>query len=87
MGEIAVDKHATVWVVDANPEALIDILWTVGFIRAHAVGGVKGRRRSGSEYLGSHQVANLNLQALARFQVHPMFRAHLAMKEPKGGVE
>ncbi len=87
VGEIAVDKHATVWVVDANPEALIDILWTVGFIRAHAVGGVKGRRRSGSEYLGSHQVANLNLQALARFQVHPMFRAHLAMKEPKGGVE
>jgi hypothetical protein len=84
LGDVAVDRNAAAWVIDANPETLIDILWTVGFIRAHAVGGVKGRRRSGSEYLGSHQVANLNIQALTRFQVHPMFRAHLAMKEPKG---
>ena len=83
-GEEAVDTAASSWVLDADPEKLIEILWTVGFIRARAVGGIKGRRRSGSEYLGSHQVTNLNLQAISRFQVHPMFRAHLAMKEPKG---
>lgn len=84
LGDVVVDSDATEWVLDANPEKLIDILWTVGFLRARAVGGIKGRRRSGSEYLGAHQAANLNLQALSRFQVHPMFRAHLAMKEPKG---
>jgi hypothetical protein len=84
VGEVAVDDEATTWVVDADPEKLIDILWTVGFLRARAVGGIKGRRRSGSEYLGAYQVANLNLQTLTRFQVHPMFRAYLGMKEPKG---
>jgi len=40
-------------------------------------------RRSGSSYLGPHQVGNLNLATLSRFQVHPMFRAYLGMKESK----
>ena len=87
LGELVVDEDARSWILDADPEKLIDVLWRVGFVRARAVGGIKGRRRSGSEYLGAHQVANLNLQALTRFQVHPMFRAYLGMKEPKGERE
>jgi len=83
-GEAPIDSDATSWTEGLEPERMIDILWTIGFLRARAVGGIKGRRRSGSEYLGSHQITNLNLAALTRFQVHPMFRAHLAMKEPKG---
>jgi hypothetical protein len=79
-----VDDDAKGWVVDADPEKLIEIFWTVGFVRVRAVGGMKGRRRSGSEYLGTYQVRNLNLQTLTRFQVHPMYRAYLAMMEPKG---
>jgi len=78
-----VDDEARGWVVDADPEKLIEIFWTVGFVHVRAVGGIKGRRRSGSEYLGAHQVVNLNLQASTRFQVHPMYRAYLAMKEPE----
>jgi hypothetical protein len=79
-----VDEDAKGWVVDTDPEKLIEIFWTVGFVRVRAVGGIKGRRRTGSEYLGAHQVGNLNLRAMTRFQVHPMYRAYLAMTEPVG---
>lgn len=60
---------------------MIDVLWQVGFLRAQAVGGLKARRRSGSTYLGPHQISNLNLRNLTRFHVHPMFRDYLGMKE------
>lgn len=74
---------AATWVSEQSPDVLIDILWRIGFLRAQAVGGIKARQRSGSSYLGPHQVAILNLANIARFHVHPMFRAYLAMKEPK----
>lgn len=81
-GETRIDKEAS-WALDQDPDYLIDVLWRVGFLRAHAVGGLKAMRRSGSSYVGPHQVSTLNLQGIARFQVHPMFRASLGMKEPK----
>lgn len=84
-GEASTDPAAQAWIIDANPEWLIEVLWTVGFLRAQAVGGIKARRRSGSQYLGPYQVANLSLHNLTRFQVHPMFRSYLGSKEPKGG--
>ncbi len=58
------------WVLEQDPDYLIDVLWRIGFLRAQAVGGVKALRRSGSSYLGPHQVANLNLRNIARFHVH-----------------
>lgn len=72
------------WLDGFEAETLIDVLWRIGFLKAQAVGGVKGQARSGSQYLGAYQVASLNLPTIARFQVHPMFRSWLAMKEPKG---
>jgi hypothetical protein len=81
-GETKVDKDAP-WVVNQDPDYLVEVLWRVGFLRAHAVGGLKAMRRSGSSYVGPHQVATLNIQSMSRFQVHPMFRASLGMKEPK----
>lgn len=71
------------WCRDQTPDFLIDVLWRIGFLRAQAVGGVKALRRSGSSYLGPHQVANLNLDTISRFHVHPMFRAFLGMKESR----
>lgn len=85
LGEIKVDKEAT-WLVDQDPDYLIDVLFRVGFLRAYAVGGLKALRRSGSSYVGPHQVSTLNLQGVARFQVHPMFRVSLGMKELKREV-
>ncbi len=82
-GEHKVDQAAWRWVENTDPDAMIRFLWRVGFLRARAVGGYKGRRRSGSEYLGSHQISNLNLHGITRFHVHPMFRSFLALKEKK----
>jgi hypothetical protein len=82
VSEKRIDREAD-WALDQDPDFLIDVLWRVGFLRAYAVGGLKAMRRSGSSYVGPHQVSTLNLQAITRFQVHPMFRASLGMKEPK----
>lgn len=80
-GEFHVEQEQ-VW-RDVEPDTLIDRLWRIGFLRAQAVGGIKARRRSGSSYLGPHQVSSLNLRNIQRFHVHPMFRAGLGMRELK----
>lgn len=85
VGDKKVDKEAWAWIEDMDPEHVIELLWRIGFIRARAVGGLKARRRSGSEYLGSHQISTLSLLGIARFHIHPMFRAFLNTKEKKGG--
>lgn len=71
------------WVRDQEAEYLISVLWQVGFLRAQAIGGLKAKRRSGSTYLGPHQISNLNLQNINKFHVHPMFRSFLGLKESK----
>lgn len=80
-GEFHVEYPA-IW-RDVEPDAMIDRLWRIGFLRAQAVGGIKARRRSGSSYLGPHQISALNLRNMQRFHVHPMFRAGLGMRELK----
>jgi hypothetical protein len=82
--DLPVVEEAKKWCDRLDPDKLIEIFWTVGFIRAQAVGGLKARRRSGSSYLGSHQISSLNLRNVQRFHVHPMFRSYLGMKEAKG---
>lgn len=81
-GEFKLAKEAS-WALDQEPDLLIDILWRIGFLRAQAVGGVKATRRSGSSYVGPHQISNLNLRNVPRFHVHPMFRSFLGMKEAR----
>ena len=81
-GEIKVKEDAR-WVQDQEPEYLITILWQIGFLRAQAIGGLKAKRRSGSTYLGPHQIGILNLQNINKFHVHPMFRTFLGLKESK----
>ncbi|HOW54125.1 MAG TPA: hypothetical protein PLR60_05650 [Syntrophorhabdaceae bacterium] len=83
VGEFQISREASSWCGSLDPETLVDILWSIGFIRAQAVGGLKARRRSGSEYLGSHQISSLNLRNIKRFHVHPMFRSYLGLKESK----
>ena len=85
VGETPIAPEAKKWCQEMEPEGLIQALWTVGFLRVQAVGGIKARRRSGSSYLGSHQITSLNLSGLSRFHVHPMFRSYLGMKEGKEG--
>lgn len=81
-GELKTDPAAK-WILDQDPDFLIDVLWRIGFLRARAIGGLKALRRSGSSYVGPHQVSSLNLRTVSYFQVHPMFRAALGLREPK----
>jgi hypothetical protein len=83
VGDTSIDSTAKKWAQVMGPDDLIEVLWRVGFLQAQAVGGIKARRRSGSQYVGPHQLANLSLHNISRFQVHPMFRSNLGMKEPK----
>lgn len=81
-GEIKLSTDAN-WVRDQEPDYLVSVLWQVGFLRAQAIGGLKAKRRSGSTYLGPHQISNLNLQNINKFHIHPMFRAFLGLKESR----
>lgn len=82
LGDLHVDKEA-LWCREQEPHVIIEALYQVGFLQALAVGGLKARRRSGSEYVGAHQVSTVSLTNVARFHIHPMFRSFLACKEPK----
>lgn len=81
-GDKKVDISAN-WVKDQDPDFLINVLWQIGFLKAQAIGGLKARRRSGSSYLGPHQISSLNLSTILRFHIHPMFRSFLGLKEAK----
>lgn len=83
LGEIGVSDEAKRWCHGIEADQLIQVLWEIGFIQAHTVGGVKAQTRSGSRYLGSHQIQSLSLINIGRFQIHPMFRSCLGTKEPK----
>jgi len=83
VGDLPISEEAEQWCGSTEPDSLIEILWSIGFIKAQAVGGLRARRRSGSAYLGSHQISSLNLRNTPRFHVHPMFRSFLGMKEAK----
>jgi hypothetical protein len=84
--DLPIDSASNIWCVDVEPDSLIEILWRIGFLRAQAIGGLRARRRSGSSYLGSHQISALNLRNLQRFHIHPMFRSYLSLKESKKGT-
>ncbi|HEY7391708.1 MAG TPA: hypothetical protein VH640_24545 [Bryobacteraceae bacterium] len=62
-GEIKVSTEAQ-WVLNQDPDYLIDLLWRVGFLRPYAVGGLKALRRSGSSRI-NWLVAGAVLAALA----------------------
>ena len=74
---------ASRWVNGQTPDFLIDVLWRIGFLKAKTVGAVKALRRGGSSYLGPYQITNLNLHTINFFQVHPMFRTFLGLKETR----
>jgi hypothetical protein len=83
-GEVSVRPAARAWMDGYDEMALIEVLWRVGFLRAQTVGAVRAGRRSGSSYVAYHESPALDLRNVRRFQIHPMFRAHLGLKEARG---
>jgi energy-coupling factor transporter ATP-binding protein EcfA2 len=75
LGERRVSESAG-WVVGQEPEALIHILWRVGFLLAK-VPGAAPRSERGTAYAGYHHVSTLSLRNATSFEVHPMFRSYL----------
>jgi hypothetical protein len=73
--------EAKIWLEGMDEQQLIAVLWGVGFIRALAIGGIRAEARSGSRYLGVHQLSSLNLLNIHQFTIHPMFHATLGLKE------
>lgn len=71
------------WILQMDVEPLVKVLWEVGFMKAQVVGGVKAQRRSGSDWLGSYQISGISIANMPQYQVHPMFRSFLGMKEKK----
>jgi hypothetical protein len=72
---------AATWYVNADPHQLIEVLWRVGFIRAEVPRRPNRRRPRAPAYLGSHQAWSLNLRDSLRFEIHPMFRAYLEIRD------
>jgi hypothetical protein len=65
------------WLGDCTQQALIEILWDVGFLQAEAGRASSPDRAGAASYLGAHQAHHLNIAAARRFRVHPMFHAYL----------
>jgi len=75
-GELRVDKSAE-WVIDIDPEKLVEILWKIGFLQAASFRGSDLSDISEKAYYGSHQIPHMNINNVESFQVHPMFRKYL----------
>ncbi len=73
------------WLPDRDPDELIEILWHIGFITAQPAGGNRIQLGDRGPFVGVYQVQHLNLAAVQRFQVHPMFRAYLGIKQEVRG--
>ena len=70
------------WLADRDPADVIEILWHVGFLTAaQPANGTSPRQDGRRPFLGMHQVQHLNLAAVQYFQVHPMFRAYLGIRQ------
>ncbi len=84
-GEIPTSGTSS-WLPDREPGELIEILWHIGFITAQPAGGTRARTGGQAPFLGVHQIQHLNLAAVQRFGVHPMFRAYLGITKDTGST-
>lgn len=89
LGERHVSDSAT-WIVDQEPEALIHILWQVGFLRARFRNGSADMHRA-DRYFGYHQASTLSLHNADGFELHPMFQRYLDLSDsdvmpPRAGM-
>jgi len=79
-GDFHVSNEAR-WVLDQDPEYLIQVLWKSGFLRAQSLGGGLVAGRSGAAFVGQYQTEYLDVRNVGRFQIHPMFRSYLGTKD------
>jgi hypothetical protein len=78
--ETTLASETSTWVTDQDPDFLIEVLWYVGFLQVETAGGGSQQQPGTRMFLGHHQVSHLNLRAMQRFRVHPMFWAYLGLR-------
>ena len=74
-GEVAVKKEARDWIKHQDEQALLHILWHVGFVQAR-VTPVRGSRHETS-FVSAHENPHLVLANANQFRIHPSFHAYL----------
>lgn len=79
-GEVTVGSRARAWLTNFDEDALIEVLWRIGFLTAEVAASAE-RRDGATPFVGHHQVPQLDVCNLRRFAIHPMFRAYLASRE------
>jgi hypothetical protein len=83
-GDVVVGPRARRWLADHDEDALIEVLWRVGFLEAEVTRRPHGD--AGSAFVPYHRCANLNIRNVRRFRIHPMFRAYLATRSGDDGA-
>src|SRR6266545_293955 len=68
------------WCQARDPGLLIELLWSVGFLRGQTPGQVPRGRSEQRPYLAFHQAHGLNSYTIRRFEIHPMFWSYLAVQ-------
>jgi hypothetical protein len=79
LGDRNVDGEARPWVLSAEPNSLIDILWETTFFQATKTTG-SGQRQRGDWHPGSYEDLNVSLHSVDKFFIHPMFRSFLRIR-------
>jgi hypothetical protein len=76
LGDVRVSKEAS-WVIDKDPDQLIETLWKVGFLRCAIPEGHSDSQQADGKYFGAHQLRTINTRNVEWFQVHDMFATYL----------
>lgn len=72
-GDKRVAPEAT-WVVQSEPDQIIDVLWRVGFLKCAVKHG------NTTEYLGVYEKSTINTRNVDSFHIHDMFATYLGSR-------
>jgi hypothetical protein len=76
VGQRAVSAEAG-WVLDAEPDTLIETLWRVGFLKCEVSTRPDGTEPTGRRFVGPYEIRTVNTRNVRRFRVHPAFAKYL----------
>lgn len=77
VGEVAVRVEAKEWISEQDEQALVYVLWHVGFLQAES----PTRGEDVPAFTGRHENPYILLANVRRFRVHPGFHAYLGMRD------
>jgi hypothetical protein len=73
------------WLDTCTTDALVEILWNTGFLRAEVHQGTRTSHKAAAPFVAAYQANHQTMAAAQRFQIHPMFWAYLGNQAPAAG--